>query len=87
MEIRQCNRCKKVVDSESEIGVVVDISRFRVTRGYIRPSRLLREAANTEYFPLMFTEQFGGEIDLCDQCFAAFMKLGFVMTVLPPDNL
>lgn len=79
-QLKQCDKCKKSVSEENEIGVIVGISNFRVDRGYIRPSKRLLEMAKEatpeiEYFPIEFKKIPKGEIDLCRNCFDEFMKL------------
>lgn len=79
-EIKQCDRCKKLVEAPNEIGVVLSISRFMTREGYIRPPKKLLDATKEsgwegEYFPLAFTEKLGGAIDLCAGCFKEFMDL------------
>jgi hypothetical protein len=78
-DLKHCDRCKKAVEMPNEIGVILEVSKFATKRGYVRPSKVLLDAAKKseptiEYFPLVFTESFVGEIDLCSECFIEFMN-------------
>lgn len=84
MELKQCDRCKKTVNEEAEIGVALQMFTIIPQRGYIRPSQKLLAAAREtnaklEYFPLEWERHLFGEIDLCRSCFGEFMK--FTTTV------
>lgn len=80
MKLLCCNKCKTLIQNDNQIGVVVGIKNYRVSRAYIRPSKKLLEAASaeecTEYFPITFEKEIFGEIDLCTNCFGDFIKLG-----------
>lgn len=78
--LKKCDRCKKEIGEENEIGVKTNIYRLIPDEAYIRPSQKLLKAAkeenaSLEYFPVRFKEFFFGEIDLCGACFDVFMKL------------
>lgn len=79
-QLKICDRCKKQIAEENEIGVVIGISKYRADRGYIRPSKKLLEEAKKEmpeleYFPVEFKAIPKGEFDLCSSCFEEFMAL------------
>lgn len=85
-EIKQCDRCKKVVDTPNDIGVTLEILRFETARGYIRPTKtILKEIKRfgQEYLPITFKEHLFGTIELCSDCFHEFMT--FHLT--PKDTL
>ena len=78
--IKNCDRCKRTLDKENDIGVVVGAYRLIPENGYIRPSQKLlgiakQEDRDLEYFPVQFAKHLFGQIDLCQECFDDFMKL------------
>lgn len=63
-----------------DIGVVIEMSQYKVARAYLKPQKKLLDAAketgmNGEYFPIIFTKEKFGEFDLCTKCFTDFMNL------------
>ena len=78
--LKKCDRCKKEIGDENEIGTVVSIYKYVPEDAYLRPSKKLliaakEENATLEYFPIKFKEAFSGQIDLCQLCFGDFMKI------------
>lgn len=79
-KLMKCDRCKKVIEKENDISIVLGIYRILVHRGNIRPSKKLldevkKENSDQEYLDLYFEKKSFKEVDICVECFDDFMKL------------
>ncbi len=80
-QIKQCDRCKKVIENDNEIGLTMDVFKVVVNSGYIRAKKLIEMAKkgegfkDLEYLPITFRDEKFGQIELCRNCFTDFMKL------------
>ena len=77
-QLKQCDRCKKVIENPNEIGVVLEVSRYRLKSGYIRPEGSLLKGIQEEkkeYLPIEFRDYHVRDIDLCTDCSGKFMEI------------
>lgn len=71
METIICKKCKKMVDTENEIGVTLDIYALRIEKGFIK-SKLASEVEKN-YLPITFQKSLCGEVHLCSKCLDEFL--------------
>ena len=88
-DIKACDRCKKRLTGENDIGMVAQLEHITIIRGYIRPAPKLLELAKEsdpmlEYLPLTFHKGMVKHLDLCSPCLLEFMS--FTKNSLTPTK-